>query len=93
MLLVPVIINSSAVSLSWGEVNCTERNGAITGYSVQYSIVGGMQSTTVNITGDITSTVIGGLTEFTIYTVSVAAISNNGVGPDSNQHVVFTSKK
>ena len=93
MLLVPVIIHSTAVSLSWGEVNCTDRNGAITGYSVQYSIVGGMQSTTVNVTGDITSTVIDGLTEFIIYTVSIAAINNNGIGPNSNEHVVYTSKK
>ena len=93
MLLVPVIINSTAISLSWGEVNCTERNGAITGYSVQYSIVGGIQSTTVNVTGDVTSIVIDGLTEFMIYTVSVAAINNNGIGSSSNEHVVYTSKK
>ena len=87
MLLVPVIINSTAISLSWGEVNCTERNGAITGYSVQYSIVGGIQSTTVNLTGDVTSIVIGGLTEFTIYTFSVAAINNIGVGNYSDRFI------
>ena len=92
MLLVPVIINSTAVSLSWGKVNCTERNGAITGYSVQYSIVGGMQSTTVNVTGDVTSTVIDGLKEFTIYLVSVAAINDNGIGPYSNQQEVHIRK-
>ena len=89
VLLVPVIINSTAISLSWEEVNCTERNGAITGYSVQYSIVGGMQSTTVNVTGDVTSIVIGGLTEFTIYTVSVAAINNIGVGSYSDDQKSF----
>ncbi len=92
MLLVPVIINSTTISLSWGEVNCTEHNGAITGYSVQYSIVGGMQSTVRNVTGDFTNTEIDGLTEFMIYTVSVAANNNNGVGPNSNQHVVYTSE-
>ena len=92
MLLVPVIINSTAISLSWGEVNCTERNGAITGYSVQYSIVGGMQSTTVNVTGDVNSTVIGGLTEFMTYTVNVAAINDNGVGSYSNKQEVYIRK-
>ena len=92
VLLVPVIINSTAVSLSWGEVNCTERNGAITGYSVQYSIVGGMQSTAVNVTGDVTSNVIDGLMEFTIYLVSVAAINNNGIGPYSNQQEMYIRK-
>ena len=91
MLLVPVIINSTAINLSWGEVNCTERNGAITGYSVQYSIVGGMQSTTVNVTGDSTSTVIIGLTKL-MYLVSVAAINSNGIGPYSNKQEVYIRK-
>ncbi len=90
MLLVPVIINSTAISLSWGEVNCTERNGAITGYSVQYSIVGGIQTTTVNVTGDVTSTVIDGLTKLTYYLVSVASINNIGVGSYSDDQTVFT---
>ena len=81
VLLVPVIINSTAISLSWGEVNCTERNGAITGYSVQYSIVGEMQSTIVNVTGNVTNTVIDGLIIIcTEYSIKVAAINNNGVG-------------
>ena len=92
VLLVPVIINSTAVSLSWGEVNCTERNGAITGYSVQYSIVGGIQSTIVNVTGDVTSTVIDGLIKLLHYLVSVAAINDNGIGPYSNQQVVYIRK-
>ncbi len=91
VLLVPVIINSTAISLSWGEVNCTERNGAITGYSVQYSVVGGIQSITVNVTGDVTSTVIDGLTELIYYLVSVAAINNIGVGRYVDQ-TVFTSR-
>ena len=89
MLLVPVIINSTAISLSWGEVNCTERNGAITGYSVLYSIVGGMQSTTVNVTGDVTNTVIDGLITCTQYSIKVAAINSNGVGPYSNSHTAY----
>ena len=92
MLLVPDIINSTAISLSWGEVNCTERNGAITGYSVQYSIVGGIQSTTVNVTEDVTSIVIDGLTELMTYTVSVAAINSNGIGPYTNGVEVLTGR-
>ena len=89
MLLVPVIINSTAISLLWGEINCTESNGVITGYSVQYSIVGGMQSTIVNVTGDVTSTVIGGLITCTQYSIKVAAINSNGVGPYSNSHKAY----
>ena len=89
MLLVPVIINSTAISLSWRKVNCTERNGAITGYSIQYSIVGGMQFTNFNVTGDVTSTVIDGLITCAQYSIKVAAINSNGVGPDSNNHTVY----
>ena len=92
VLLVPVIINSTAISLSWGEVNCTERNGAITGYSVQYNIVGEMQSTTVNVIGDVTSTVIDGLTKLTYYIVSIVAINRNGIGPYSNQQEMYIRK-
>ena len=69
-------------------MNCTERNGVITGYSVQYSIVGGMETTTVNVT-DVTSTDISGLTELMIYEFSVAAINVNGIGPYSNERVVY----
>ena len=89
MLLVPVIINSTAISLFWEEVNCTERNGAITGYSVQYSIAEGMQYTTVNNTGYFTSTVIHGLITCTQYSIKVAAINSNGVGPYSNNHTAY----
>ena len=92
VLLVPVSINSTAISLSWGEVNCTERNGAITGYSVQYSIVGGMQSTTVNVTGDVTNTVVDGLIELTYYLISIAAVNNIGVGSYSDYQTVFTGR-
>ena len=89
MLLVPVIINSTAINLSWGEVNCTERNGAINGYSIKYSIAEGIQSTTVNVTGDVTSTVIDGLITCTQYSIQVAAINSNGVGPYSNNHTAY----
>ena len=93
VLLVPVIISTTTISLSWREVNCTERKGVITGYSVQYSIVGGMEFPISVIVGaDVTSTDISGLTQFMIYAISVAAINNNGIGPYSIEHTVYTSR-
>ena len=87
--LQPVVtINSTAIRLTWEDVNCTERNGVITGYRVQYNIDGGIQST-INVTA-ITSTMITGLTKFRLYTVSVAAINTNGIGPYSNEKNVYT---
>ena len=69
-------------------MNCTERNGVITGYSVQYSIVGGTESPTVTIVGaDVTSTDIIGLTKSMLYEFSVAAINGWGRGPHSSQIV------
>ena len=91
MLLVPVIINTTTISLSWREVNCTERSGVITGYSVHYSIVGGMD-TTIIVGTNVTSTVISGLNSCTRYSVQVAAINSNGIGPYSDNKTVYIGK-
>ena len=88
VLLVPVIINSTAVSLLWDEVNCTDRNRVITGYIVQYTITGGI-TVTVNISAN-TSVVIAGLIKFKVYSFSVAAINDNGIGPYSNEQMFYT---
>ncbi len=88
LLHTPVTINSTAVSLSWDEVNCTDHNGVITGYIVQYTITGRM-TVTVNINAT-TSVVIAGLIKFRIYSFSVAAINDNGIGPYSNEHKIYT---
>ena len=85
MLHTLVIINSTAVSLSWDEVNCTYHNGNITGYIVQYTITGGM-TVTVKINAN-TSIVIDGLIKFRVYSFSVAAINDNGIGPYSNEQL------
>ncbi len=88
MLHTPVNIDSTVVSLSWDEVSCTDRNGVITGYIVQYTIAGGM-TVTVNISAT-TSVVIAGLIKFRLYSFSVAAINDNGIGPYSNEQKFFT---
>ena len=89
VLLVPVI-STTTISLSWREVNCTERNGVIIGYIVQYSIVGGKQYFTVirHAGANVTSTVIVGLAQSMTYSVSVTAFTNRGIGPFSNQQTV-----
>ena len=89
LLNLPVFINSTAISLSWDEVNCTDRNGVITGYSIRwFNINEGVQST-VNNSGA-TDITITGLTEFRLYNISVAAMNNNGVGPYSQEWTVCT---
>ena len=89
LLNVPVLINSTAISLSWDEVNCTDRNGVITGYNIRwFNTDEGVQST-VNNSGA-TGITITGLTEFRLYNISVAAMNNNGVGPYSQERTVYT---
>ena len=87
----PVLINSTAISLSWDEVNCTDRNGVITGYSIMWFIINEGLESTVNNSGA-TDITITGLTahEFRLYNISVAAMNNNGVGPYSQECTVYT---
>ncbi len=86
LLHTPVTINSTAVSLSWDEVNCTDRNEVITGYIVQYSIFTGRTTATIATT----SVVFAGLTKFWLYFFSVAAINDNGIGPYSNEQKFYS---
>ena len=93
MLQTPEVINSTAVRLSWEEVNCTQRNGTITGYIVQYYIEGGIAVLTVNVPQGISSIVISNLTESSLYYVRIAAINDNGMGPYSEALSFHTAGK
>ena len=48
-------------------MNCTQRNGTITGYIVQYYIEGGEAVLTVSVPQGITSIVISNLRESSFY--------------------------
>ena len=89
LLNLPVLVNSTAVNLSWDEVNCTDCNGVITGYSIMlFNTDEGLESTVKN--SGATDITITGLTEFRFYNISVAAMNNNGVGPYSQERTVYT---
>ena len=87
-----VTINSTAVRVTWEEVNCSYSNGIITGYRVLYYIDGEVWQSTINITDDTTSTVITGLMEFQLYYISVAAVNSIGAGPYSEERILYTCK-
>ena len=77
-------VNSTTVTVSWSEVQCFNRSGAITHYLVQYhSMFGG---TVQNVTTDGIAQTISGLTpNITVYTFRVAAVGTHGVtAPFSN---------
>ena len=74
-------VTFSSITVQWGPVNCIQRNGDITGYSVRYGVQGNGSTQTVNVSGgDTTETTIFGLHSFTNYSIEVAAVNGAGTG-------------
>ena len=89
LLQPPVVVSSTAVKLSWEEINCTQINGVITGYNIQYHPNKEPQSVFINVTA-VTNVTITDLTEFRLYYIRIAAINNNGMGPYSQEFSFYT---
>ena len=90
LLQPPVVVSSTAVRLSWEEINCTLSNGMIIGYNIRYLTNKEPQSVFLNVTA-CTNVTITGLTEFRLYYIRIAAINNNGIGPYSQEFSFYTS--
>ena len=73
-------ITATTITVQWGPVNCSEQNGDITGYIVQYGVVGSgnTQNMTVD-SGD--NATISSLVPSTNYSIQVAAMTSEGIGP------------
>ena len=93
MLQFVEVINSTAIKLLWKEVNCTQRNGNITGYIVQYSIDGGTNST-VNVIGATNTELVISIcrTRQHFILFSVAAVNSKGIGVFSQDKGFSLSK-
>ena len=76
----PVTANS--ITVQWGEVPCLDRNGEITGYTVEVTL-SGMVVRTENVDGSSRVGTVSGLNPSTAYTVTVAAVNSVGTGPFS----------
>ena len=72
---------SRSVSVSWTAIDCIERNGVITGYTVEFQEQGGAR-----IPGEVVGQTFtaSGLTPHTNYTFRVAGVNRNGMGPFSS---------
>ena len=68
----------TSITVTWDPIDCTERNGIITSYTVEFHEVGGAE-----IPGEVTghSFTASALTPNTNYTFRVAGVNNNGSGP------------
>ena len=77
----------------WDSVPCMDRNSLITGYSVKYGRASSGVRETVVVSGSGTtggSYTITGLTQFTNYSIGVAAVSDSGTGPFTTDIFVKT---
>ena len=73
--------SSTSITVQWGEVPCIHQNGVITGYSVQYGVVGSGNTQAMPVDGaDTTQTTITDLTPSTTYSISVAGVNNQLIG-------------
>ena len=83
-------INSTAIYVSWTPLNLTEARGIITGYSITYEPATRLEKRstqeqrTVMAGPDQQSYIIGNLEDGTVYGVSVAVMTEAGVGPVSD---------
>ena len=74
-------VTSSSISVQWGAVDCSHRNGDITGYSVRYGVQGSGSTQTVSVSGGgATMTTISGLMPSTTYSIEMAAVNSAGTG-------------
>ena len=79
-------VTFSSITVQWGPVDCIQRNGDITGYSVRHGVQGDESTQTVNVSGGgTTKTTISGLNSSTTYAIEVAAMNSAGIGVYSNR--------
>ena len=75
-------------------MDCVDRNGDITGYSVRYGVLGNGSTQIMNVTGDTTiETTISGLLSSTNYSIEVAAVNSAGTGAYSGLVVALTDSE
>ena len=73
-------VDSSANRIAWNKVNCSQRNGLITGYTVMIS----NSSITYNLNSTERYIILNDLVFGTVYNISIAAFNSVGRGPFSD---------
>ena len=81
-------VTSTSVNINWFQIDCIERNGVITNYTVVFQEQGGaVVPGEVNMDRMFTAR---RLTPHTNYIFRVAGVNSNGTGPYSNDITVLT---
>ena len=86
-------VTSSTITVQWGSVPCIHQNGDITGYSVQYEVMGSGNTQVEMVSGDSSGgmATISGLAAATMYEYQVAAMTGAGTGQYSTSMTTLTS--
>ena len=87
--LITKAVSYDTVQIVWGEIPCIKRNGLITGYVINVSLDGEVV-TSISSVGSSTNTTVSSLLPLRTYSVSVAALSDQGTGPLSSPVLVTT---
>ena len=77
------------ITVQWEEVDCIDRNDLITGYRIR-AITSG-EDDRIETVGDVREATISGLSPSSEYTVSVAAVNSQDIGPYSDGTMVETA--
>ena len=75
-------VTPSTITVQWESVPCIHQNGDITGYSVQYGVMGSGNKETVETSE--TEITLSSLTPETEYQIIVAAVNIEGIGVSTN---------
>ena len=77
-------VTLTSITVQWTELPCRDRNGEITGYTVEYSSTEPPHTNTVTVSGSSnTRLVVGGVLPRTGYTFSVGALGTNLTRPST----------
>ncbi len=71
---------STNLTLTWTQIDVSQRNGIITSYIIQYG-EGNTRDMTINTPSSATTHLITGLKPFTSYTFTVAGVNSVNTGP------------
>ena len=77
------------ITVQWEEVDCIDRNGLIIGYRIR--AMTSEEDDRIETVDDVREATISGLSPSSEYTVSVAAVNSQDIGPYSDGMMVETA--
>ena len=80
--------STTSITMQWGKIECSKRNGVITQYRIDYSST--FHTGSVSTISDVTIFDVNGLQPQTNYRFVVVAENNNGFSPRTNSETYTT---